>query len=81
MTWQEAVAVLVICAGLGAGAFLISQRPSFWIEFGARLLQRLGPRIIQYVTKRMPPEKEQEWRDCILRGGEWDHFRKRCKRQ
>jgi hypothetical protein len=27
----------------------------------------------------MPPEKEKEWRDCIRRGGEWDHRRKRCK--
>lgn len=80
MTWQEAVAVLVIVAGLGAGAFLVAQRPSFWIEFGVRLLQRLGPRVIQYITKRMPPEKEKEWRDCIRRGGEWDHIRKRCKR-
>ena len=80
MTWQEGVAVLVIVAGLGAGAFLVAQRPSFWIEFGARLIKAIMPRVIQYVTKRMPPEKEKEWRDCIRRGGEWDHVRKRCKR-
>lgn len=80
MSWQEGVAVLVIVAGLGAGAFLVAQRPSFWIEFGARLGKALMPRVVSYITKRMPPEKEAEWRDCIRRGGEWDHLRKRCKR-
>ena len=80
MSWTEGVAVLVIVAGLGAGAFLVAQRPTFWIEFGARLFKAVLPRIVGYITKRMPPEKEKEWRDCIRRGGEWDHFRKRCKR-
>jgi hypothetical protein len=80
MTWQEGIAVAVIVAGLGAGAFLVAQRPSFWIEFGARLIKAFMPRVVAYVTKRMPPEKEKEWRDCIRRGGEWDHIRKRCKR-
>ena len=79
MTWQEAIATVVVLLGLGAGAFLFAQRPSFWIEFGWRLTQKLWPSILKYVTKRMPPEKEQEWRDCIRRGGEWDHRRKRCK--
>jgi hypothetical protein len=79
MTWQEGVAVLVIVAGLGAGAFLVAQRPSFWIEFGARLLQRLGPRVIGYLTKRMPPEDEEAWRKCQLRGGKWNHRKRRCE--
>lgn len=80
MTWMEGVAIAVVLLGLGAGAFLVAQRPSFWIEFGGRLLKAMLPRVIQYVTKRMSPEQEKAWRDCIRRGGEWDHFRKRCKR-
>lgn len=75
MTWQEVIATIVVLLGLGAGAFLFAQRPSFWIEFGVRLGQRLWPLLI----KRMSPEKEKEWRDCIRRGGEWDHRRKKCK--
>lgn len=75
MTWQEAIATIVVLSGLGAGAFLFAQRPSFWIEFGVRLGQRLGPVIF----KRMSPEKEKELHDCIRRGGEWDHFRKKCR--
>lgn len=75
MTWQEVIATIVVLLGLGAGVVLFAQRPSFWIEFGVRLGQRLWPLLI----KRMSPEKEKEWRDCIRRGGEWDHRRKKCK--
>ena len=80
MTWQEGAAAFVVLAGLGAGAFLVAQRPSFWIEFGVRIIRAMMPRIVKHITKRMPPEKEKEWRECIRRGGEWDHIRKRCKR-
>ena len=79
MAWQEGVAVLVIVAGLGAGAFLVAQRPSFWIEFGARLIKALMPRVIKYITKRMPPEEEEAWRKCQLRGGKWNHRKRRCE--
>jgi hypothetical protein len=34
MSWQERVAIAVVLLGFGAGAFLVAQRPSFWIEFG-----------------------------------------------
>ena len=43
MTWQEVVAITVVLLGLGAGAFLVAQRPSFWIEFGSRLGRDLLP--------------------------------------
>mgnify|MGYP003341171930 CR=1 FL=1 len=33
MSWQEGVAIAVVLLGLGAGAFLVAQRPSFWLEF------------------------------------------------
>ena len=58
MNWQEVVAVAVVLLGLGAGAFLLAQRPSFWIEFGARLGKTLLPLAWRYVSKRMPPEEE-----------------------
>ena len=59
--------------GLGAGAFLVAQRPSFWIEFG----QRLGKALLllgwRYVSKRMTPEEEAAWRQAERRGqgDEW----------
>lgn len=80
MTWLEVTGVVLVVAGLLGGLIIAAQRPSFWIEFGTRLLARLWPFFLVYITKRMPPEKEKEWRDCLRRGGEWDHIRKRCKR-
>lgn len=79
MTWQEVIAVVVILAGLGGGAFLVAQRPAFWIEFGARLFKALLPRIVGYITKRMDLKTEAEWRKCQLRGGKWNHAKKRCE--
>lgn len=80
MNWLEIAGVVLVVAGLLGGLILAAQRPAFWIEFGARLLARLQPFVLSYITKRMTPEKEEEWRDCIRSGGEWDHHRKRCKK-
>ena len=68
MSWQEGVAVAVVLLGLGAGAFLVVQRPSFWIEFGQRLARALLPRAWLYVSKRMPPEEEAAWGQAERRG-------------
>ena len=51
MNWQEGVAVTVVLLGLGAGAFLVAQRPSFWLEFGLRLIRALGPMVMKYLTR------------------------------
>ena len=73
MNWQEGVAVTVVLLGLGAGAFLVVQWPSFWIEFGGRLGKALLPLAWRYVSKRMPPEEEAAWRAAERRGqgDEW----------
>ena len=68
MSWQEVVAVAVVLLGLWAGAFLLAQRPSFWIEFGSRLAKALLPLAWRYVSKRMPPEEEAAWRQAERRG-------------
>jgi sulfite exporter TauE/SafE len=80
MSWQEGVGIVLVCIGLLGGAFAVAQRPAFWIEFGGRLIKALMPRLVTYVTKRMDPKTEAEWRKCQLRGGKWDHRRKRCDR-
>ena len=73
MSWQEGAAVTVVLLGLGAGAFLVAQRPSFWIEFGSRLGRALLPLGWRYVSRRMPPEEEAAWRAAERRGqgDEW----------
>ena len=68
MSWQEGVAVSVVLLGLGAGAFLVAQRPSFWIEFGTRLGKALLPQTLRYLVKRMPPKEEAAWREAERRG-------------
>ena len=64
MSWQEGVAITVVLLGLGAGAFLMAQRPSFWIEFVLRLGKALLPQAWRYVSKRMPLEEEAAWRQA-----------------
>ncbi len=56
MSWQEAIAFGVVLVGLGAGAFLVAQRPAFWIGFGVLALKKLWPLII----KRKTPEEEAQ---------------------
>ena len=79
MTWQEGVAITVVLLGLGAGAFLVAQRPSFWIGFGSRVAKALLPLAWRYVSKRMPPEEEAAWREAERRGQgeEWMKARQR----
>ena len=75
VNWIEVALIAAVLTGLVAGGVLAAQRPSFWFGLGTVMFRAALP----FLLKRMPPEKEKEWRDCIRRGGEWDHVRKRCK--
>ena len=79
MSWQEGVAIAVVLLGLGAGAFLVAQRPSFWIEFSQRLGKAFLPLVWKFISKRMPPEEEATWRRAEIRGqgDEWLRERRR----
>ena len=77
MAWQEILAIACIVIGLIAGGYLAAQRPAFWVEFFTRILISFIPFAMKYVAKRMTPEEEEAYRNCVRRGGEWDHFRKR----
>ncbi len=68
MSWQDGAAVTVEFLALGAGAFLVAQRLSFWIEFGSRLVKALLPLAWRFATNRVPPEEEAEWRQAETRG-------------
>ena len=80
MTWQEGAAYGLVVVGLLAGLYIAGQRPSFWIEFGGRIIARLWPLIMAAVMKRMSAEEEAEWRAAQQagRGDEW--LRKRMRR-
>ena len=76
MTWLEVAAIVVLLAGVGAGGFLVAQRPSFWFGLGVAMFKAALP----FLARRMPEEQERAYQDCVRRGGEWDHIRRRCKR-
>lgn len=80
MNWIEIAAIAVLLLGIGAGGFLVAQRPTFWLGLISVGFRAVLPTIIKYAGKRMTPEQELAFRDCVRRGGEWDYTRKRCKR-
>ena len=43
-------------------------QPSFWLEFGQRLVRALLPLAWRYVSTRMPPEEEAAWHQAERRG-------------
>jgi hypothetical protein len=79
VSWQEGVALAVVLLGLGAGAFLVAQRASFWIELGSRLGKALLPLAWRYVSKRMPPEEEAAWHQAERRGQGDEWLKQRCR--
>lgn len=62
MSWVEVAGIVLICLGLIGGGALVAQRPSFWVEFGGRIITALTPIIWKFVSKRMTPEEEAKWR-------------------
>jgi len=76
----DTLLIIIVLLGAFAGAFMFFRSPHAYIAFGTIAIEKLKPVIFAYLLKRMSPEKEKEFRDCMRRGGEWDHVRKRCKR-
>ena len=75
MTWLEIAAIVVLLIGVGAGGYLVAQRPTFWVGLVVAMFKAAWP----FLSKRMTPEQEKAFQDCVRRGGEWDPARKRCK--
>lgn len=75
MNWLEIAAVVVLLIGIGAGGFLVAQRPTFWLG----MLSAAFTSLLPHLAKRMTPEQEMALQECHRRGGEWDHFKKKCR--
>lgn len=67
--------LVVLTAGIGVGGILAARNPKFWMGLAAEVIKQVAP----IVAKRMTPEQEKAFQDCMRRGGQWDHARKRCK--
>lgn len=72
-----AVTLAAVFVGLTAAAFLIGQRPAFWVGAIVEVFRRAWPSIRAYLFKRMTPEQESELHQATRRAQEWDHLRKR----
>lgn len=82
MNWLEILLVAIFMAGLFAGGVLVARRPTFWFGLGVVMFTAAKPHLIKLyltLTKRMPPEQEKAWRDCVRRGGKWNHIKRRCE--
>jgi hypothetical protein len=79
MNWIEVALVAAAILGIAAGGVLVARSPSFWFGLGSVMLKAAWPFLKAYVTKRMDPETEHRWRQCQLRGGKWNHHKKRCE--
>lgn len=80
MSSFDIVMIIVASGGLFLGAALVAQSPGFWLGMITAAVKAAIPKITEVSMRRMSPEKEREFRDCVRRGGEWDHIRNRCKR-
>lgn len=82
MSWVEVISLAVLLASIGVGlaaaAFLVGQRPAFWVGATLYAIKRAWPYIKAYITMRNPPEIEAKIAECERRGGRWDNFRKKC---
>lgn len=79
MDWLEIALIAAAILGIAAGGFLVARSPTFWVGVGTALIKAAAPYIIAYLTKRMTPEKEAEFRKAIRSGQDWDPFRKRAR--
>lgn len=77
MTWLDAIILIAVLAGLFAGAALVARSPTFWLGMGTAIFKAVFPEIVKFVSKRMSPEEEAEWREAVRRGQGDEFLRKR----
>jgi hypothetical protein len=79
------IVAFVIAALIGAviGSILLFRSQATWVGFAKLAFKELRPLIVgavmATVLKRMDPKDEEAWRKCQLRGGKWNHRKRRCE--
>lgn len=78
MNWIEIALIGAVLVGVAAGTALVVRSPAFWVGLVAAMV-RAG---LPYLLRRMPPEREAEWRreQQAGRGDEWLRNRGRKRR-
>jgi hypothetical protein len=78
--WLSIGLVIFITLCFGAGAYTVARSPTFYVQLAGEVVPLVKEVIVRELFKRMPPEQEAEMRKCHRQAGEWDNFRKRCRR-
>lgn len=68
MNWIEIALVGAVFVGLACGAALVARSPTFWVGVTTVALKAAVPYIWAYVSKRMTPEEEAQWRHEQMTG-------------
>lgn len=75
---------LMVAALFGVAAIAIwtaFKNPVFVAGLATVILNSVAEAILPTLSKRMTPEQEKAFQDCLKRGGEWDNFNKRCRQR
>jgi hypothetical protein len=80
VTWIEVALLICALVGITAGAFLVAQRPAFWVGLGMAAMKAAWPYLLRYFGKRMSPEEEAEYQR-EFRAGRGDQWLRRRRGQ
>lgn len=78
MNWLWLILAALAAAAAGAVWFAF-QSPDFVAGLTALAIGAAVKAALPVITKPMSQADQKAFRDCVRRGGEWDHIRKKCK--
>lgn len=73
------LAVALLFAVAAAAVWFSFRDPVFIAGLTAAAVSAAISALKPELAKRMTPAQEKAFHDCVRRGGEWDHIRKKCK--
>jgi len=76
--WIWLILAALTAAAAGAVWFAF-QSPDFVAGLTALAIGAAVKAVMPAIAKPMSQADQKAFRDCVRRGGEWDHIRKRCK--
>lgn len=79
MDWLPVAFVFAVLLGATLGTMIIVRNPSWWIGLARASVTAAVPAVLKVAMRRMSPEEERRYQECVRRAGTWDHRTKRCK--
>ena len=68
-----------LAAAAAAAVWSAFQSPDFVAGLTALAIGAAVKAVMPAIAKPMSQADQKAFRDCVRRGGEWDHIRKKCK--